>query len=156
MEWLAPIAGTGLARALIRSPTLYIFVSAGHILSLGTLIGASMVVDLRLLGRFRRLPLVETAETLWRLQAAGLALAVLTGLMLFSVRPVEYATNTAFLVKLVLVGLGTANAVLVHVSAGWGKVRAGEPPSLPLKLAAAVSLLTWISAVLAGRWIGFL
>lgn len=50
MEWLAPLGESVVARALTRSPTLYIFANAGHILSLAMLIGASVILDLRLLG----------------------------------------------------------------------------------------------------------
>ncbi|SIQ44971.1 hypothetical protein SAMN05880561_1037 [Rhizobium sp. RU33A] len=156
MEWLAALGETSVARALIRSPTLYIFANAGHILSLAMLIGASVFLDLRLLGRFKSLPLAETAELFSRIAAVALVCAVLTGAILFSVRPVEYAGNTAFLIKLLLVGLGTANAVSLHLSRDWAEMIVGKQASLRLKLGAVFSLTIWLSAVLAGRWIGFL
>lgn len=156
MEWLSVLGETSVARALIRAPVLYIFASAAHILSLAMLVGASVILDLRLLGRFKSLPLAETAELLSRITALALCLAVLTGAVLFSVRPVEYAGNTAFLIKLMLVGLGTANAVFVHLSRDWAEMIVEQKASLRLKLGAAISLTTWLSAVLAGRWIGFL
>ncbi|MDZ7872162.1 MAG: DUF2214 domain-containing protein, partial [Rhizobium sp.] len=105
MEWLAILGESVVAQALIRSPVLYIFANAAHILSLAMLIGASVILDLRLLGRFKSLPLAESAELFSRIAAVALGCAVLTGALLFSVRPVEYAGNTAFLIKLLLVGL---------------------------------------------------
>ncbi|MDZ7871735.1 MAG: DUF6644 family protein [Rhizobium sp.] len=155
MEWLATLAAP-VGQPLIRWPTLYIFANAGHILSLAMLIGASVILDLRLLGRFKSLPLAETAELFSRIAAVALGCAVLTGAVLFSVRPVEYAGNTAFLIKLLLVGLGTANAVSVHLSRDWAEMIVAEQASLRLKLGAVFSLTIWLSAVLAGRWIGFL
>ncbi|MFN3363457.1 MAG: DUF6644 family protein [Allorhizobium sp.] len=156
MEWLAILGESVVAQALTVSPVLYIFANAAHILSLAMLVGASVILDLRLLGRFKSLPLAETAELLSRIAALALCLAVITGAVLFSVRPVEYAGNTAFLVKLLLVGLGTANAVFVHLSRDWAEMIVEQKASLRLKLGAAISLTTWLSAVLAGRWIGFL
>lgn len=156
MEWLAFIGETSVARALTRSPTLYMFLNASHILSLGVLIGASLVLDLRVLGLLSRMPLRETVATLWKVSATGLAFAIITGLLLFSVRPVEYAGNVAFLAKIALVTLGVVNALLVHRSAGWKAVLAGGPPSPVLKATVLLSLVVWISAVIAGRWIGFL
>ncbi|MGE8103140.1 DUF6644 family protein [Allorhizobium sp. NPDC080224] len=156
MEWLAILGESVVAQALTVSPVLYIFANAAHILSLAMLVGASVILDLRLLGRFKSLPLAETAELLSRIAALALCLAVITGAVLFSVRPVEYAGNTAFLVKLLLVGLGTANAVFVHLSRDWAEMIVAGEASLLLKLGAVFSLTTWLSAVLAGRWIGFL
>ena len=155
MEWLAILVAP-VGQAFIRWPTLYIFANAGHILSLAMLVGASVILDLRLLGRFKSLPLEKTADLFSRVAAWALLSTVLTGVVLFSVRPVEYAGNTAFLIKLLLVGLGTANAVSVHVSRDWAEMIVAQQPSLRLKLGAFFSLVIWVAAVLAGRWIGFL
>ena len=156
MEWLAPLGESVVARALTRSPTLYIFANAGHILSLAMLIGASVILDLRLLGALARLPLAETMRVLSRIAAMALGFAVLTGALLFSVRPLEYAANPAFLIKLLLVLVGTANALAVHQSRAWRALIAGAPATSPLRLAALASLVLWPAALLAGRWIGFL
>jgi len=155
MEWLA-ILTAPVGQALIRWPTLYIFVNAGHILSLALLIGASFILDLRLLGSFSRLPLAETMTVLSRIAAVALGFAMLTGALLFSVRPLEYVANTAFLIKLLLIILGTANALAVHRSRSWRALIAGAPATSPLRLAALASLILWPAALLAGRWIGFL
>lgn len=155
MEWLAILAAP-VGQPFIRWPVLYIFANAGHILSLAMLVGASVMLDLRLLGRLKSLPLAESAELFSRIASVALACALLTGALLFSVRPVEYAGNTAFLIKLLLIGLGTANAVFVHLSRDWAEMIVAEEASLLLKLGALFSLAIWLSAVLAGRWIGFL
>lgn len=155
MEWLAILAAP-VGQPFIRWPVLYIFANAGHILSLAMLVGASVMLDLRLLGRLKSLPLAESAELFSRIASVALACALLTGALLFSVRPVEYAGNTAFVIKLLLIGLGTANAVFVHLSRDWAEMIVEQQASLRLKLGAVISLTTWLSAVLAGRWIGFL
>lgn len=156
MEWLAVLGDTVVARALIRSPVLYIIANASHILSLGMLLGATVILDLRLLGAFAGLPIGETARILSRIAAIALASAILTGALLFSVQPLDYAANTAFLTKLGLVALGALNALSVRRSDGWKAVLSGAPPSPGLRLAAVLSLVIWVAAVLAGRWIGFL
>ncbi|SOC35324.1 hypothetical protein SAMN05892877_101298 [Rhizobium subbaraonis] len=156
MEALDWIATSKLAGALKASATLYLFVNAAHILSIGALFGAILALDLRLLGFAPKVPLASVASYLSRVAAAGLALAIVTGLCLFSVRPAEYAGNPAFLAKLGLIALGLANVAAVHRGAGWRAVLAGAAPGPALRLAAATSLLVWIAAVVAGRWIGFL
>ncbi|MGK6315393.1 DUF6644 family protein [Neorhizobium sp. DT-125] len=156
MEFLAPLAETPLARALISSSTIYLLVNAAHILGIGMLFGAILALDLRLLGLAQAVPLPAVALYLSRMAGAGVVLAIVTGLCLFTVKPVEYVRNPAFLFKLGLVGLGLVNVMIVHFGAGWKAMLAGEKPSAILRLSAAFSTLIWIAAVIAGRWIGFL
>jgi hypothetical protein len=156
MEWLEALAATPVARLLVRSSTAYLLVNAAHILSLGTLFGAILVLDLRLLGFAKPIPLPVVAPYLSRLAGIGLCFAIFTGLCLFSVRPTEYATNSAFLWKLGLIGLGLANVVVVHRSAGWRAMLRGEGVTGGLRISAFASATIWIGAVVSGRWIGFL
>jgi hypothetical protein len=156
MGWLEPLAVTPVARLLIQSSTAYLLVNAGHILSIGMLFGAILALDLRLLGLAKAVPLPSIAPYLSRLAGVGLALAVITGLCLFSVRPVEYAANPAFLFKLGLIVLGLVNIAAVHRSNGWTAVLQGGSPTAGIRILAIASILIWIAAVIAGRWIGFL
>jgi hypothetical protein len=156
LEWLAPLAETPLARALIVSPTLYLLVNAAHIMAIATLFGSILALDLKLLGLGPAVPLPPVAAYLSRIAGIGLLLAILTGFCLFSVRPLEYARNTAFLAKLALVALGLLNVAVAHFAPGWRRVLAGDAPAMSVRLGAAISILIWIGAVVAGRWIGFL
>jgi hypothetical protein len=96
------------------------------------------------------------APFLSRSAGVGLALALLTGFCLFSVRPGEYAANPAFLAKLGLIAFGILNVLLVHAGQGWRTaITIGiVPPAM--RFSAALSAMIWIAAVVAGRWIGFL
>lgn len=154
--WLEPLAATPVARLLITSSTTYLLVNAAHILSVGLLFGAILALDLRLIGFAKSLPLPLVAPYLSRLAGFGLALAMATGLCLFSVRPMEYATNPAFLWKLGLIGIGFANIFAVLRSTGWAIVLDGGSSTAVLRISAAFSIAIWIAAVVAGRWIGFL
>lgn len=94
VEW---IAGWPVGAALRRSAILYLVVNAAHVLAIGLLIGAIVPLDLRLLGLVGPAPLEVLGPFLARAAAVGLALAVVTGLCLFSVRPSAYLTNPALL-----------------------------------------------------------
>jgi hypothetical protein len=150
------LAAWPVAEALRRSAILYPLVNAGHILGIGLLLGTIATLDLRLLGAFRAVPLAQIGPMLARVAGAGLVLTAVTGLLLFSTRPAAYAENPAFLAKLGLIGLGVANVALLRGSGGWRAALAGTAPSAGVRAAAAVSLASWVGAVLAGRWIGFL
>lgn len=151
-EWLAevlePLAG-------LVAP-VYPWVSAGHILALALLLGSVIILDLRLLGFFRRLSLMDLAPVLVRLAGSGLAAAMVTGLLLFSVQPAHYLENTAFLVKLGLLAVGLANIGWIHRQRSWRRIRAGQGVSTGVRVSALLSVLVWIAMVLAGRWIAFL
>lgn len=153
LDW---IAGWPLAGLLRRSGTAYLLVNAGHIASIGLLFGAITALDLRLLGAARTLPLAAAAPYLSRLAAAGLVLALLTGMCLFAVNPQSYLDNPAFLTKLGLLALGVVNALWLHCRVPWTTALQGESTPTSVKLHAAMSLFLWLGAIVAGRWIGFL
>lgn len=153
LQW---IAGLPPAVFLRDSNVGYLLVNAAHIISLGILIGSIAALDLRLLRKTTALPLREFGPYLSHLAAGALVAAALTGLLLFSVRPDEYVRNPPFLAKLVVVGLGVANALWLHAGAGWRRALEGAEIPGTLRLHAAASLLFWLGAIVAGRWIGFL
>lgn len=153
LEW---IEGLPFAVAIRRSATLYIFVNAAHILSIGIIIGSILPLDLRLVGLFRRVPVEVVGPFLSRVAATGIVLAIITGFCLFSVRPRDYAGNAAFLTKMTLLALGVANAALLHLTPQWRAATKGGPLALRVRLSGLLSLLIWTGAVLSGRWIGFL
>lgn len=130
--------------------------NAAHILGIGLLFGAIATLDLRLLGAFRAAPLALFGPPLARVAAAGLGLAALTGLWLFSTRPGAYLENPAFLAKLGLVGAGLVNLAVLRGNPGWRRALAGAAVPASVRAAALVSLLAWVGTVVAGRWIGFL
>lgn len=142
--------------ALRQSWLVYAAVNATHILGIALLVGAIAVLDLRLLGAFRSAPLPAIADALWKTAATGLVLAIVSGALLFAVRPAEYLANPAFLTKLALVAAGAINALVVHRTAAWRTALAGHPIAGVLKLTALLSLAIWLSAIFAGRVIGFL
>ncbi|AUX75560.1 DUF6644 family protein [Sinorhizobium fredii] len=156
VELLEGIGALPFALAIRRSAIIYIFVNAAHILSIGIIVGAILPLDLRLLGLFRKVPIEVVGPFLSHAAAVGVTLAIVTGFCLFSVNPLEYAGNAAFLIKMTLLALGVANAALLHLAPQWRAAVKGGPISLRICLSALLSISVWTGAVIAGRWIGFL
>ncbi|ARP83815.1 DUF2214 domain-containing protein [Bordetella genomosp. 8] len=152
-RWLA---GLPPALFLRESAIGYLLVNAAHIVALGVLIGAVTALDLRLLRSRATLPLREAGPYLSHLAASGLAVAALTGLLLFSVKPDEYLGNRAFLIKLAVIAAGVLNALWVHAGPHWRSAQQGVAIPARLRVHAVASLALWLGAVVAGRWIGFL
>lgn len=155
MELLLALQNSALAQALRGADVFYPFLSALHIIAFGVLLGAIGTLDLRLLGAFQRAPLATFAAPLSRMAALGLATALVTGFLLFSVRPTLYVQNTAFVAKVALAALGILNALILHNTPHWKLAIAGGTIARRIKFMAAFSLLLWTSAIIAGRWIAF-
>lgn len=132
---------------------IYAVVNALHILCLGVMIGAIMSLDLRVIGLWKGDGWREAIPIVSPIAATGLALALVTGVLLFSVRPGHYLGNGTFLVKLGLVVCGLANVGIFH----WQIRRfAGPNPHGLLRLSAFSSVLIWTLTLFAGRFIAFI
>lgn len=153
VEWIGSWPGAVL---LQRSGTAYLLVNAAHIAAVGLLIGSILPLDLRLIGFFRSVPLPVIGPFLSRLAAVGVALAIVTGLWLFTVKPGEYLGNAAFLCKVALLTLALANVVLQHRSRYFSMALAGGEIHPRVRLVAGCSAVLWLSVLVAGRWIGFI
>lgn len=130
-------------RALRSLFYVYPIVSALHILGIGVLLTGVLLMDLRLVGLFRALPAESFVTLLRRVTLAGFALAVLTGLTLFSVRASDYVALPLFWVKMgLIVAAGLNLAALLWLDRAK-------------RVFGAVSLLLWFGVLLAGRFLGF-
>src|SRR3546814_6508693 len=99
------------------------------------------------------------ARVLQPVAAAGLALAVTAGLLLFAVSATKYATTPVFLVKLALLAAAVVNAVLLRRHPDWVLARVpglAAEPGPRLKAAAALSLVLWLGVILCGRFLAYL
>lgn len=149
---LAALEGTPVAHTLRGSRWLYAAVNAGHIAGIALLVGAIVPLDLRLLGCWRQVPRAPLVRILVPTAASGLALAVLTGALMFSIRAREYAGVSFLQLKLALVATGTIGALALHRAYGLWLEGASESR---LARHAALSLLCWPAALLCGRLIAF-
>ncbi|MDF2620577.1 MAG: hypothetical protein K0S00_3236 [Xanthobacteraceae bacterium] len=143
------------ARWLQSSGTAYLLINAMHVLGIALLLGSILVLDFRLLGGLRSVPLTVLGPLNARVAACGVALALTTGFWLFTVQPREYLGNPAFLIKLGLVALALANVMVQHANPAYARALAGAPVSAGVRASAVASVLLWLAALVAGRWIGF-
>lgn len=136
----------------------YALINLAHITGVATLFGSILVLDLKLLGLFARAPLAAISVPTVPLAAAGMSLALVSGVCLLATNGSEYAGNPFLLIKFGAVLVGLLNLAVLHRLDAWRNRRAGAPsPRQRLQLAAAggISLAAWITAVAAGRLIGY-
>ena len=152
---LQSLAGWPGAVLLQESWIAYLFVNAAHILGIALLLGSILPLDLRLLGLMHKRDLPVLAPLLVHTAASGAALAVITGLWLFSVKPLEYIQNPAFLFKAALLVLAFCNVALQHRGEHFDAAMRSGQPTTRIRVLATASALLWLAILVAGRWIGF-
>src|SRR5215470_3607247 len=100
------IEESGISSWIRDSPSFfaYWFILSFHALGMGLLVGASVVVDLRVLGVARELPL-SPLKALYRIIWTGFWIQVASGLLLLVAYPTKALTNPDFYLKLLLIAL---------------------------------------------------
>jgi len=125
-----------------------------HNIGLVFLAGGGIVIDLRLIGFARDMPLKPMGRFLPVLWLA-FAVNATTGVLLLIAYPTKALTNPLFYIKLSVLALAVA---LVYRIAST-VLRAPEIDRGPLaanaKVLAAVSLATWIALIAAGRFLAY-
>ena len=149
---LAAIEATTLAQTLRGSRWLYAGVNAAHIFAIALLVGSVVPLNLRLLGVWRGISREAVVRVLAPVAACGLALALLTGPLLFSIRAREYSGVTFLQLKLVFITVGVLSALAVCRAHGF---LLKDAPRTHLVGHALVSTVCWLGALVCGRLIAF-
>ena len=140
------------------NPWTYAIVNLCHVLGIATLFGSLVVLDLRLMGAWRRVPLATIADVAAPVAAFGFSLAVFTGVGLFATKATEYVGNPFLYIKFPAIGLGLINVLVLSRLTAW-RERATRELSrgerFQLALAGAMSLACWLTAIAAGRLIAY-
>jgi hypothetical protein len=128
-----------------------------HFVGLCLLMGAMLIIDLRLLGFARHRVSIEATLGLIPAAIVGLLLNFASGIVFLCAQPNNYWPSLAFKLKLLAVTIGAANAV-------WFKYAeaprlAGVPdnfePGTQTKVIAALSLIVWTVVIVLGRMLPF-
>ena len=151
-EALAALEQAPAIAALRNSTYVYPLVNAAHVIGIALLFGGIVPLDLRLAGWRREAgPVDSLARLLLPVAIFGLALAAITGLLLFATDANVYAASWLFRAKLVLIGLALANALWLR-NIDW---RGAEGSTRRGAWAGVASLLLWLGAIVLGRLIGY-
>lgn len=138
----------------------YALINLVHILAISTLFGSVLVLDLRLIGVWRKnVDLASVARPTVRLAGIGVLIALISGVCMLSVNATEYEGNIFFFyVKLPAIGLALLNVVVLSLLPAWKAILVREltpAEQRQLAIGGAFSLLCWTAAVSGGRMIGY-
>lgn len=158
-ELLAWIEQSPLGHVMRESGVwTYAVVNLMHLLGIATLFGAVLTIDLRLLGLWPRIPITALAGPAEQLASVGLAVAVTSGICLLATNGTEYAGNPFLPIKFSAIGAGLANVAILKSLPAWQARGSREPTpgeNRQLQAAGGISLITWMTAIAAGRMIGY-
>lgn len=156
MEFLAWLETTAIADAIRTYRWLYPALETAHYIGLAMVVGSIMLIDLRLLGVAKSLPLrsmIGLVRWVW----VGFIINAVSGSLIFIYGAAGFAANPAFQLKMILMLLAGINAMIFTVAA----VRSGDqwldsgsvPPAI--RVVATLSFVLWLSVVTAGRWMAY-
>lgn len=137
----------------------YGLVNLAHLLGIATLFGAIVLLDLRLLGAWRSIPIPMIARPSIVLAAVGFAVAITSGVMMLSFNATEYLGNPFLYVKIPVIVLGLTYIAVVQRFGVWQRAMAGEPAQgrdrIALPAIGGFSLVVWLTVLTCGRMIGY-
>jgi hypothetical protein len=140
--------------AMRASPWLFPVIATVHLMGLSVIGGAVLLVDLRLLGLgLRSQPVAQLARDAERWLFGGLAVMIVTGILLFMCFATKYYYLTFFWVK-----MAALIAVVIFTVSVRRRVAMGDETAVNAgwrKAVALVSLSLWTTVALGGRYIGF-
>jgi hypothetical protein len=157
-HWIVTtLKATTVSHWMIQLTWMWPLCETLHFIGLALLIGVVGLLDLRLLGFVRRLP-VKAVHSLIPWGIAGFLINMVTGVLFFVGAPEQYITNVAWWYKigfLVVAGLN----VLYFETTQTGRamaIGAGEDTPRTLKVIGAVSIVSWFMVLYWGRMLPFI
>jgi hypothetical protein len=153
------IEHTGLGQTMRESgPWTYPIVNLTHILGVATLFGSILVLDLRLLGLWRRLPLHAIVGAVVPVAMTGLLVAALAGSAMLADKATAYVGNPFLYIKFPAIALGVLNAIAIRLTPAWqqiGKRNLSRREERQLAVFGGVSIVCWVTAISMGRMIAY-
>lgn len=128
-----------------------------HFLALCTLMGSLLIMDLRLIGFHRVIPL-KAVHSLMPLALVSFAINLITGLGFLFGDPYTYTANYAFWVKMSLILLAGINFLVYFTKVEPVIVKLGPMDPTPgmAKVVGVLSLVFWFGVLSYGRLLPYL
>jgi hypothetical protein len=158
---MGAIEASALGVAMRQWLYLYPIVETIHIVGIGLLFGSIAVLDLRLLGISRAIPVRTLAKHVLPWSAGAFILIVPSGFAMFVAHAGEMISNPVFALKFALIFAAALNAALFHAitlrtADVWDSEEMRKlPPPLSVRAAGGLSLLLWVSVIACGRLLAY-
>ena len=127
-----------------------------HFMGLSLLVGTIGMLDLRLLGMAKRVPIAALHRLVpWGI--LGYVVNVITGAMFLMTEPDQYIYNPAFHFKMLFMALAGVNVLAFYLTVFREVEALGPTDDAPrsAKVIAAASVFLWIGIIVCGRLLTF-
>jgi hypothetical protein len=158
MDIFQSIYDSGLGQYMRESLWGYPIALTIHSIGMGLLVGVLMVVDLRIIGWFKGHMPFQVIKPIITVAMFGFIINLISGCFLFVSDPVNYVNNAPFLIKIAGVVAGMIVLWLMVRTPEFKRietVEAGAVGGVNLKTLAWTSIAIWLTAIIAGRLIGY-
>jgi len=154
--FLHTLEESSLSTWIRASPSIfaYWFILTWHAIGMGLAVGASAVIDLRLLGVAREMP-IAPLKKLYPLLWVGFWIQVVSGLLLIIAYPTKALTNPVFYTKLALIGIAMVIMRTLYKRIFVDPSQSDESMMIKGKNLATWSLVCWVGAMTAGRFLAY-
>jgi hypothetical protein len=155
LTWLE---STDFSTWVRESPSLFAFpaILSCHTIGMGLVAGTNAAIALRILGVARAVPMGEMRRFL-PVMWFGFWLNAVSGVVLLIGYPTKALTNPVFYLKLTLIAIamGFVQVISLRVFRSSSPDRSDARMPGRVRLFAAASLLSWASAITAGRLLAY-
>ena len=127
-----------------------------HFFGLCLLMGAILIVDLRLLGFAKRIALPSVMQLI-PIAIVGIVINILSGIVFLCTYPENYWPNTAFWLKVFAFLIACANALWFKwmEAPKLASVSPYDDVDVRTKAVAILSLVSWTAVIIIGRFLPF-
>lgn len=156
-EFAAWVESTAIAKTLFGMSWLWPLCESLHFIGLCMLIGGAGLLDLRLVGMFRGLP-IRHVKALMPWAIGGFVINAITGSLFLIMQPHLYLSSAVWWSKVAFLCLAGANALLFETRLAVPAL-AMDPDadtSTGMKLVGALSLFSWFAVLYCGRMLPYL
>jgi hypothetical protein len=134
---------------IASNPIVYPALEVVHIAGIALLLGSLVLLELRVWGLGRSLPVPALSRLALTVSISGFGLAAFSGALMFSSQAAELIANRAFVLKMGVLTLAGVNAGLFHARDGLVRLDAIA------RAQTALSLGLWLAVIICGRWIAY-
>ncbi len=149
------VGSSGFGQWASGSALAYPVANVVHLLGLVMLVGAIGIVDLRLMGAFRAIPVAPLYRSLLPVAIAGLVVIVPSGATMFASDATTFAGSPVFRWKVGLIAVALVNVAAFHILWRHRIDNWDAAPPLAGRLMALASVMLWLTIGALGRMIAY-
>jgi hypothetical protein len=155
-DFLHQMEQSGLSTWLRESPSIFgfYFVLVFHTIGLSLVVGPNIVIDLRLIGYFREIPL-PPLKRWFKIMWLGFTINAISGVFLVIAYPVKALTNPVFYLKLTFIGLAIWTMTRIKKQIFDDSSLSAGIVAANARTLAMSSIALWVVAITAGRLLAY-